>query len=179
MTRNPISALVAVLALALVAPSRADAQPLPYGPTVGAEAARKAADAAVAEAKKNGWSMAVAVVDPGGFLVYFEKMDQTQLGSVQVSQEKARTAALFRRPSKALEDAVSGGKTSYLVLPGALPIEGGLPIVVDGKIVGAIGVSGGSSVQDGQVAKVGAATFGPQPQPAPPAPAAPPPAAPK
>jgi glc operon protein GlcG len=88
-------------------------------------------------------------------LVHFERLEGTQNGSSEVAIEKARTAAAFRRPSKAFEDVVAGGKTNYLRLPGTVPIEGGLPIVVDGKVVGAIGVSGASSVQDGQCAKAG------------------------
>jgi uncharacterized protein GlcG (DUF336 family) len=165
MTRNKTAVLAALLSLAAVTPLGARAQqwPNPYGLSIGIDAARKVATAAVAEAKKNGWNMAVAVVDTSGTLVFFEKMDQTQLASVQIAQDKARTAALYRRPSKALEDAVVSGKVNYLNLPGALPIEGGLPIVMEGKIVGAIGASGGSSAQDGICAKAGAEAAGPQP----------------
>jgi glc operon protein GlcG len=135
--------------------------PNPYGAPIAIEAARKAATAAVAEAKKNGWSVAVAVVDPGGALVYFERADGTQTGSSEVSQAKARTAAAFKRPSKSYEDQVASGKVSYLKLPGALPLEGGVPLLIDGKIVGAIGVSGATSQQDGQCAKAGADILGP------------------
>jgi glc operon protein GlcG len=117
--------------------------------------ARKAVAAALAEGRKNGWLVAAAVVDAGGVLVQFDRLEGTQNGSSDVAVEKARTSAAFRRPSKAFEDVVAGGKTNYLRLPGAVPIEGGLPIVVDGKVVGAIGVSGATSAQDGTCAKAG------------------------
>ncbi|MGO9065976.1 MAG: GlcG/HbpS family heme-binding protein [Myxococcaceae bacterium] len=135
--------------------------PNPYGTPIGVEPARKVAAAAIAEGRKNGWTVAAAVVDPGGVLVYFERIDGTQNGSSEVAQEKARTSAAFKRPSKVLEDAVTSGKSQFLRLPGALPIEGGLPLIIDGKIVGAIGVSGATSQQDGQCAKAGADTLGP------------------
>jgi len=154
---------LSLLALAVLAPAVASAQPLPnhYGAPIGIDAARKVAAAAIAEGKKNGWTVAAAIVDPGGTLVYFERIDGTQNGSSTVAEEKARTSAAFKRPSKMLEDAVKAGNTQFLRLPGALPIEGGLPLVVDGKIIGAIGVSGASSAQDGQCAKAGADTLGP------------------
>jgi uncharacterized protein GlcG (DUF336 family) len=146
-----------------------------YGMPISMETARKVADAALAEGKKNGWNVAAAVVDPAGDLVFFERMDNTQAASTIISQEKARTAARFKRPSKALEDAVAGGRQVILSLPGATPIEGGVPLVIDGKIVGAIGVSGATSPQDGQCAMAAAETLGKQPtMPAkPPAPATP------
>jgi glc operon protein GlcG len=146
-----------VLAVALVAPGFATAQsaPIPYGAPVTTETAKKVAAAALAEAKKNGWNVAVSVVDSGGILAYFEKSENTQYGSVEASLEKARTSSAFRRPSKAFEDVVLGGKVNYTKLPGATPLEGGLPIVVDGKIVGAVGVSGATSAQDGICAKAG------------------------
>ncbi|MGO9765844.1 MAG: GlcG/HbpS family heme-binding protein, partial [Myxococcaceae bacterium] len=103
--------------------------PNPYGTPIGVEPARKVAAAAIAEGRKNGWTVAAAVVDPGGVLVYFERIDGTQNGSSEVAQEKARTAAAFKRPSKVLEDAVTSGKSQFLRLPGALPIEGGLPLI--------------------------------------------------
>jgi len=132
-------------------------QHLPYGGPIPLETARRAAMAATAEGTKNGWNVAAAVVDTGGHLVYFERLDGTQSGSMKVAVEKARTAAAFKRPSKAFEDVVAGGKTHYLALPGALPIEGGLPLVLDGKIVGAVGVSGATSQQDGICASAGVA----------------------
>jgi glc operon protein GlcG len=129
-----------------------------YGASVRLEHARKAAGPALAEAARNGWTMAVAIVDTAGQLVYFERMDDTQTGSVNVCQAKARSAALFKRPTKAFQDAIATGGEGlrFMTLEGAVPIEGGLPLVVDGKIVGAIGLSGGTSQQDGQCAKAGA-----------------------
>lgn len=128
----------------------------PYGPQITLAVAQKVADAATAEAVKNNWRMAIAIVDAHGFPVHFRLMDDTQTGSVNVSIEKARTAAMFRRPSKEFEDNVAAGRVAIVGLPGVTPIEGGVPIVVNGKIIGAIGVSGASSAQDGQVAKAGA-----------------------
>lgn len=170
-------ALAASLSLSALLPAAAHAQqwPNPYGAPIGLEHARKAAAAAAAEAKKNGWTVAVAVVEPGGVLVYYEKADNTQYGSAHVAIEKARSAAEYKRPTKNFEDPVNSGKPNILGLPGALPLEGGLPLVVDGKIIGAIGVSGATSAQDGQCAKAGAEVLGPQPAAAP-APAAPAPA---
>ena len=134
--------------------------PLPYGAPIGVDDAKKAAAAAVEEVKKIGAAPnAIAVGDHGGFLIYFERMDNTQLGSVEIAIDKARSAALFRRPSKVFEDAVAGGRTAILALRGAIPIDGGLPLVPGGKIVGAIGASGGTAQQDGQVAKAGADTI--------------------
>ena len=134
--------------------------PLPYGAPIGLDDAKKAAAASVEEVKKIGAAPnAIAIVDHGGFLIYFERMDNTQLGSVEIAIDKARSAALFRRPSKVFEDALAGGRTAILALRGATPIEGGLPLVSAGKIVGAIGASGGTAQQDGQVAKAGADTI--------------------
>jgi glc operon protein GlcG len=105
--------------------------------------------------------MAAAIVDNAGNLVYFEKMDNTQIGSVNVAIEKARSAALFKRPTKAFEDALAsgGGGLRVLGVPGAFPLEGGIPLLIDGNIVGAIGISGETSQQDGQCAKVAADGF--------------------
>jgi glc operon protein GlcG len=134
--------------------------PLPYGAPIALDDAKKAAAAAVDEVKKIGAAPnAVAIVDHGGLLIYFERMDNTQLGSVEIAIDKARTAALFRRPSKVFEDALASGRTAILGLRGATPIEGGLPLVSGGKIIGAIGASGGTAQQDGQVAKAGADTI--------------------
>jgi len=130
---------------------------IPYGEPINTEDAKRVAAAAVAEARRNSWTMAIAVVDCGGYLVYFERMPNTQLGSVDLSIEKARTAALFRRPTKVFQDAVAAGGDGLRVLrlSGTIPNEGGVPIVVEGRIIGAIGISGGSVEQDGQVAKAG------------------------
>ena len=116
---------------------------------------------AIAYARAREWTMAVAIVDVSGGLVYFEKMDDTQNGSVDVSISKARSAALFKRATKVFQDGVAGGGAGLriLTLKGAIPIEGGVPIVADGKIIGAIGVSGGTSDQDGEVASAALATL--------------------
>lgn len=123
------------------------------------EAAKHIAAAAHEEARKNNWTMVISIVDDGGHLIYLERMDGTQIGSVVVAQEKALTAVRFKRPSKALEEAVAGGRIVVMTLPGATPVEGGTPIVVDGQLIGAIGVSGGTSPQDGQVAAAGLAAL--------------------
>ena len=131
---------------------------MPYGLSISTESAKKAAAAAMAEAQKNSWKMAIAIVDTGGSLVYFEKMQDAQTGSVELAIEKARTAVLFRRPTKVFQDGVAAGGEGLrlLRLTGAIPIDGGVPIIVDGKVVGAVGVSGGSCEQDGHVAQAGA-----------------------
>jgi uncharacterized protein GlcG (DUF336 family) len=126
-----------------------------YGPEVTLEQAKQLAAGAVAEANRNNWKVAIAIVDTHGFLKYYEMMDDTQSASANICVEKARTAAMFRRPTKMLEDAIAGGRTVLLGMPGATPIEGGLPIVVGGKVVGGIGISGLTSPQDGQVAQAG------------------------
>jgi glc operon protein GlcG len=137
--------------------AQAPAPPPPYGPPISLEDAKKVAAAAVAEVAKAGSAPdAIAIVDHGGYLIYFERMENTQLGSVEIAIEKARSAALFRRPTKVFEDALAGGRNAILALHGAVPIEGGVPIIAGGKIVGAIGASGGTAQQDGQVAKAGA-----------------------
>jgi glc operon protein GlcG len=124
------------------------------------EAAKQIAAAAQAEARKNNWTMVIAIVDDGGHLIYLERMDGTQVASVTVAQEKAACAILFKRPTKALEEAVAGGRIVVMKLAGSVPVEGGLPIVVDGQFIGAIGVSGATSPQDGQVAAAGLAALG-------------------
>jgi len=129
-----------------------------YGSNVSLEQARKAVAAALADARRQNLPMAVAVVDTAGQLVAFDRMDNTQTGSILVSQDKAVSAAMYRRPTKAFQDVVAGGGAGLriLTLRNANAVEGGIPLVVDGKIIGAIGVSGGSSDQDGVVAKAGA-----------------------
>jgi glc operon protein GlcG len=153
-------ALLALIALPAMAQTPFAPPPqVPYGLSVSTESAKNAAAASIAEAQKNNWKMAIAIVDTGGHLVYFEKMQDTQTGSVDLAMEKARTAALFRRPTKVFQDGVAAGGEGLrlLRLTGAIPIDGGVPIIVEGKVVGAVGVSGGSGEQDGQVAKAGAA----------------------
>ncbi len=133
----------------------------PIGPPISVETAKKAAAAALAEARKNNWLMVVAVVSPAGVLIYYEKMDNVQLGSAEVAIDKARSAALYKRPTKAFQDAVAGGGAGLRVfaLKGAIPVEGGLPIIVDGKLVGAIGLSGDLSENDGKCAAAGVAAL--------------------
>jgi uncharacterized protein GlcG (DUF336 family) len=128
-----------------------------YGSAIPLDTAKRVAGAALDEARRSGWTMAVAIVDAAGDLVYFEKMDETQTGSVTVSQSKARSAARFKRPTKAFQDALTGTTDGLRILgiEGAVPVEGGLPIAIGGKIVGAVGVSGGTSQQDGQCAQAG------------------------
>lgn len=143
-----------VLLAALAGP--AQAQVPQYGPNVNHEQARKAVAAAIAEVRRQNLPpMAVAVVDTAGQLVAFERMDNTQTASVAVAQDKAMSAAMYRRPTKVFQDLLAGGGvgTRVLSLRGANAVEGGLPLVVDGKIVGGIGLSGGSSEQDGVAAK--------------------------
>ena len=136
-------------------------QPNLYGLAITLDHAKKAAAPALDEARRNQWTMAVAIVDTGGNLVYFEKMDGTQTGSVLVSINKARSAALFKRPTKAFQEtlATGGDGLRVLGLENAVPVEGGIPLVIDGKIVGAIGLSGGTSQQDGQCAQAGASAL--------------------
>ena len=117
--------------------------------------AHRVAAAARAKAVAEGWNVVIAVVDEGGHLIFLERADGVQKGSVRVAQEKARTALLFRRPSTAFEDMVNSGTPPMASLPGATPIEGGLPLLVDGQVVGAIGISGVTSAQDGQIAAAG------------------------
>lgn len=118
-------------------------------------AAKHIATRASAEAEKNGWKLVIAILDDGGHLLYLERMDGAQLGSIQVAQDKARSAVLFKRPTKALEEAVTGGRTVMMKLAGAIPVEGGHPIMAGEELIGAIGVSGASSAQDSQVAEAG------------------------
>ena len=146
--------------LAIAAPAAAQTPPPPaaaapqplYGAPVSLADARRIADAAEAEAQRRGFNMAFAIVDPSGALVLFHKMDNTQNGSIEVAVQKARTSALFRRPTKFFSDAVAGGRNTVLSLPNMVAIEGGVPILIDGRIAGAIGVSGASSAEDGEVA---------------------------
>lgn len=123
------------------------------------EAARQIAAAAEAEARKNNWNVVIAILDDGGHLVYLQRMDTTQVGSVEVAIAKAKSAVFFKRPTKAFEEALSGGRTAILRLPNAVPVEGGVPLISDGVVIGAIGVSGVQSNQDGQIAQAGAAAL--------------------
>ncbi|HTQ36655.1 MAG TPA: heme-binding protein [Steroidobacteraceae bacterium] len=127
--------------------------------TISLADAKKIAAAASVKAQAEGWNVVIAIHDNGGNLVYLERADGTQLGSIQVAQEKSRTALRFRRPTKALEDSVLAGRVHMMSLPGITSVEGGLPLILDGEVVGSIGVSGVQSSQDGQVAAAGAAAL--------------------
>ena len=156
MTHRTFPSLLLAAALGCAA-TAAQAQVPQYGANVNHEQARKVVAAAVAESRKMGLPMAIAVVDTAGQLVAFERMDNTQTASVAVAQDKAGSAAMYRRPTKVFQDAVAGGGVGLrvLTLRGANAVEGGLPLVQDGKIIGAVGVSGGTADQDGVVAKAG------------------------
>jgi glc operon protein GlcG len=159
-SRFVLSPLVVLTILFSVASANAQ-MPNPYGTPISLENAKKAAEPALAEARKNGWTMVVAIVDTHGTLVYFEKIDNTMNASAQVAINKARSAANYKRPTKVFQTALAAGGDGLriLALAGAVPVEGGYPLVIDGKIVGAIGVSGGTSAQDDQCAKIGADTL--------------------
>jgi glc operon protein GlcG len=131
---------------------------IPYGAPISLERATAAIAAAIAEAKKHDWKLNVAVVDSGGNLVAFERMNGAQLASIQVSEHKARAAATFRRETKAFESALQQNNFNVMTLDGVIASRGGIPLVEDGKLIGAIGCSGGASSQDEVACKVGAAT---------------------
>ena len=147
------------VALILVSLTTVFARPadLPIKRTLTLAAAKKIVAAAEAEAIKRGATVVIAVVDDGGHLILLERLDDTQVASVEVAIGKARTASIFRRPSKVFEDQIRDGRVAALALPGATPLQGGIPILVDGKVVGAIGVSGNSPQEDEDIAKAGAA----------------------
>jgi glc operon protein GlcG len=130
---------------------------LPTKKVLTLEVAKKIAAASEAEAKKRGATVVIVVVDDGGHMLLLERLDDTQVASVEVGIGKARTAAIFRRPSKVFEDQVRDGRVAAIALPGATPLQGGVPIEVDGKVIGAIGVSGNTPQEDEDIAKVGAA----------------------
>ena len=127
---------------------------------LGLADAKKIAEAAEAEAIRNKWLVIIAIVDDGGHLVYLQRLDGAQFGSIDVAIAKAHAAIAFKRPTKAWEELVNQGHVRYLALPGSLPLEGGLPLIVDGQIVGAIGVSGVKSNEDAQIAKAGVDALG-------------------
>jgi glc operon protein GlcG len=163
-TLLPLAA--AVVIEAAVAPASAQqfgapaASPtnLPYGPPMTLDQAKRAMAAAELEAAKNSWQVAITILDSGGNMIMFHRIDNAQLSATTVSEGKARTALEFKRPSKALDDAIANGGAGMrlLALKDITPLEGGMPVVVDNRIVGAIGVSGALSSQDAQVAKAGA-----------------------
>jgi glc operon protein GlcG len=150
------SCLLALLLIRMGALGQTPATP--YGPPINLEQAKKVVAAAEAEARKNSWNVVIAVLDSGGHLVLLQRLDNTQFASIQVAQDKAYSAAAFRRPTKVFQDGVAAGGEGLriLKLAGATAVEGGLPLVFDGKLVGAIGVSGVTSQQDSQIAKAGA-----------------------
>jgi uncharacterized protein GlcG (DUF336 family) len=133
--------------------------PLAVKKTLTLELAKHVAAAAEKEAAANKWNMVIAILDDGGHLLYLARMDEAQLGSVEVAQLKARTALRFKRPSKAFEEALVGGRMAILGFPDVIPVEGGVPLMAEGKVVGAIGVSGGTSPQDTQVAQAAVAAL--------------------
>ena len=126
---------------------------------INLEGAKKMLAAAEAEARKNNWPVAIAIVDETGNLIAFSRLDETQVASIDIAIGKARSAARFKRPTKALEDAVAGGRSVLLAVEGLTPLEGGIPVTVEGKIIGAVGVSGVTSAQDAQVAQAGIAAL--------------------
>jgi glc operon protein GlcG len=139
------------------APAAAPPPPPPYGPPITLEQAKKVMVGAEAEAKKNSWNVVMVVLDSGGNLVMLQRMDGAQFGSIEVAKDKAYSAVAFRRPTKAFDDALAqgGANLRILKLSGATPLEGGIPIVVDGKLIGAVGVSGVTSAQDAQIGRAG------------------------
>lgn len=157
--------MVAVAVCCIVARPVLAQEPIPYGPSITLEQAKTLLTAAEAEAKKQKWPVAIAVMDPSGNLVAFQKLDNTQIGSIDIAQAKAKSAALFRRPTKAFEDllAMGGANLRILKLPHAFPVEGGIPIILDGKVIGAVGVSGVKSSEDAQVAQAGIDALKPKP----------------
>ena len=160
MKRN-IAVVVACLCSLLYLSSSSVQAQLATKKALTLEAAKKLAAVAEAEATKNNWTMVIAIVDDGGNLVCLHRMDNTQIGSIEVAIKKSKSAISFKRPTKAFEDMVAQGKTDILGLPGAIAIEGGLPIVIEGQYIGAIGVSGGTRQQDGVVAKAALDAFSP------------------
>ena len=151
-----ILAIAGALTLTL---SAGFAQAQSYGADISAEAAKKVAAGTVAECQKNNWRVAVAVVDTHGALVHFERIDDTQIASIKIAIAKARAAATFRRPSRVFADAIAKGNNAIATLPGVIGSPGGVPIVVGGKIVGAVGVSGVTGDQDEQCAQAGASSL--------------------
>src|SRR6266446_5945748 len=154
-----ITAVLLVLSFAILAvePALAQAPPPPYGSPITLEQAKKVMAGAEAEAKKNNWNVVMVVLDSGGNLVMLQRMDGAQFGSIEVARDKAYSAVAFRRPTKAFDDALAqgGANLRILRLSGASPLEGGIPIVHDGKLIGAVGVSGVTSAQDAQIGRAG------------------------
>ena len=158
MTTLKILAGACAFAVLAATPLQAQTPPPPYGPPIGIEGARAVMAAAETEADTNNWAVVIAIIDSGGHIVMLHRYNDVQLSSIEIAQGKAKTALMFKRPSKVLDDAISSGGAGlrFLALKDIVPLEGGLPIVLDGKIVGAIGVSGVLSAQDSQIARAGA-----------------------
>ena len=154
LTARSLTVIGLATGLALALPAHGQASAPPYGPEVSHQVAAKIVAGALEEARKRGWRLAVAVVDPHGALVHFEKIDDTQTSGPHIAIEKARTAAMFRRPSRVFEEGLAK-RPAYLGLPGVTPIIGGLPIIVDGKVVGGVGASGAASEEDEQAVMAG------------------------
>lgn len=148
-----ISTLLLILAIPALLSAKAET---PVKPVLTLSAAKRAVEAAEKEAARRGATVVIAVVDDGGQLILLERLDDTQVASVEVGIGKARTAAIFRRPSKVFEDQIREGRVAALALPGATPLQGGIPIIIDGKVAGAIGVSGNTPQEDEEIAIVGA-----------------------
>ncbi len=144
---------------ALFCGSTAPAAELATKKALTLEVAKQLSAAAESFAAKNKFTMVITIVDDGANVIYLERMDETQIGSIEVALEKAKSAVNFKRPTKAFEDTVVGGRNTILKLPGSMPVEGGVPLMVDGKLIGAIGVSGGTSAQDGQTAAAAVDAF--------------------
>lgn len=148
--------VVSVMIVASSASAQAPAPPPAYGPAIGLEQAKRIMAGAEAEAKKNNWPVVIVILDSGGNLVMLQRLDNAQWGSIDIAREKARSAVALRRPTKVLQDLVAqGGANLRLLTIGYSVLEGGIPIVVDGKIVGSVGVSGVTSQQDAQIAQAG------------------------
>lgn len=160
MSVAPLRYASTALALVALVAAWTVAEDLPTKRTLTLDAARHVLAAAQKHARENKWNVCIAIVDDGGHLVCFERMDGTQHGSALVSQRKAETAVAFKRPSKAFEDQIVGGRNALLALPTAVPLEGGVPLTVEGQMVGAIGVSGVTSQQDGMIAQAGVDSLG-------------------
>ncbi len=157
MRKATLLSLVVGAVLVFAAASASAQAPPPYGPAITLEQAKKAMAGAEAEARKNNWNVVIVVLDSGGNIVMIHRMDGAQFGSIEVAREKAYSAVAFRRPTTVFEEAVGQGGVNLRILrlPGASPLEGGLPIVVDGKLIGGIGVSGVVATQDAQIGRAG------------------------
>jgi glc operon protein GlcG len=147
--------LCCTLVLALLVAETAPVAELATKKALTLEVAKEIAAASSRFAQKNKWNVVIAVVDDGGHLIYFERMDGVQTGSIQVAIQKAKTAAAFKRPTRLFEEAVADGRTVLVSLPGGMPFEGGVPVTVEGQVIGAVGISGVTAQQDGMIAQAG------------------------